>query len=65
MTGIVGFASLVISAVFSGAFVSGDRMARNLFSESKEDKKERLSLTNKILLIGLPNLIVAALVYFI
>jgi len=63
MTGLVAGASLVIGVLLSGAFLRGDRVGRNL-SESKNDRTNRYSLTNKILLIGLPNLIVLIVFYF-
>ncbi|MEH7097384.1 DUF5316 domain-containing protein [Neobacillus vireti] len=65
ITGVVAISSLVLSALFSGAFVDGDRLGRNLQSESKEDRKQRVSLTNSILLIGLPNLLIATISYFL
>ena len=65
ITGVVAIISLVLSALFSGAFVDGDRLGRNLQSESKEDRKQRISLTNSILLIGLPNLLISTISYFL
>ena len=59
ITGGISLVALVICAIFSGAFVDGDRMARNLTSEDREDRKKRHSLTNKIMMIGLPNMIIA------
>lgn len=65
ITGVVALISLIISALFSGAFVDGDRLGRNLQSESKEDRKQRFSMTNTILLIGLPNLLIAMVSYIV
>ncbi|MGE7768795.1 DUF5316 domain-containing protein [Peribacillus sp. NPDC096540] len=65
ITGVVALISLIMSALFSGAFVDGDRLGRNLQSESKEDRKQRFSMTNTILLIGLPNLLIAMVSYFV
>ncbi|MEE3952778.1 DUF5316 domain-containing protein [Peribacillus frigoritolerans] len=65
ITGVVALISLIISALFSGAFVDGDRLGRNLQSESKEDRKQRFSMTNTILLIGLQNLLIAMVSYFV
>ncbi|PLR78882.1 hypothetical protein CU633_03575 [Bacillus sp. V3-13] len=65
ITGIIGILSLGVSALFSGAFVDGDRMGRNLYSENKDTKQARFFLTNRILLIGLPNIITAILTYFV
>lgn len=65
ITGVVAIITLILSALFSGAFVDGDRLGRNLQSESIEDRKQRFSLTNSILLIGLPNLLIATVSYFL
>lgn len=65
ITGVVALISLIMSGLFSGAFVSGDRLGRNLQSESKEDKKQRFLMTNTILLIGLPNFLIAMVSYFV
>jgi Family of unknown function (DUF5316) len=65
ITGAIAFISLIVSALLSGAFLDGDRMGRNLQSESKEDRNQRFSLTNSILLIGLPNLLISVVSYFL
>ncbi|MCP3764217.1 DUF5316 domain-containing protein [Domibacillus sp. A3M-37] len=65
ITGGVAIASLVMSASISGAFIDGDRFGGNVLSEIKEDRKERFILTNRLLLIGLPNALTAILVYFL
>jgi Family of unknown function (DUF5316) len=38
ITGVAAVISLIMSALFFGAFVDGDRLGRNLQSESKEDR---------------------------
>lgn len=65
ITGVVAIISLIMSALFSGAFVDGDRLGRNLHSESKEDRKQRFLMTNTILLIGLPSLLISLVSYFL
>jgi hypothetical protein len=65
ITGTVAGLSLVIGALFTGAFVDGDRMGRNLHSESREDRNQRFLFTNSILLIGLPSILIAAISYFL
>ncbi|MGG1674170.1 DUF5316 domain-containing protein [Neobacillus sp. NRS-1170] len=65
ITGAIGIISLILSALLSGAFVDGDRLGRNLKSELKEDRNQRFSLTNSILLIGLPNLLISVVSYFL
>jgi Family of unknown function (DUF5316) len=65
ITGAIAIISLIVSALLSGAFLDGDRLGRNLQSESIEDKNQRFSLTNSILLIGLPNLLISVVSYFL
>lgn len=65
ITGVIALLSLAASAFLSGAFVSGDRLGRNLQSESKEDRNQRFSLTSSILLVGLPSGVVAVISYFL
>jgi hypothetical protein len=65
ITGVVAIISLIMSALFSGAFVDGDRLGRNLQSESKEDRKQRFLMTNTILLMGLPSLLISLVSYFL
>ncbi|MCY9669732.1 DUF5316 domain-containing protein [Paenibacillus alginolyticus] len=63
--GILGAAALVLGAVLSGAFVSGDRLGRNLTMETSESRDSRQSRMNVLLLIGLVNLALAIIGYFI
>ncbi|WP_421378023.1 DUF5316 domain-containing protein [Bacillus salacetis] len=56
---------LGISIISSGAMVSGDRMRANFATESAEDRRARNGITFKSALIGLPNLGIAVLVYFL
>jgi hypothetical protein len=65
ITGAIALISLIVSALLSGAFLEGDRLGRNLQSESKEDRNQRFSLTNSILLIGLPNLLISVVSCFL
>ncbi|NYE07470.1 hypothetical protein F4694_004281 [Bacillus niacini] len=65
ITGAIAFISLIVSALLSGAFLDGERLGRNLQSESKEDRNQRFTLTNSILLIGLPNLLISVVSYFL
>ncbi|MFB3161439.1 DUF5316 domain-containing protein [Neobacillus sp. 179-J 1A1 HS] len=64
ITGAIAIISLIGSALLSGAFLDGDRLG-SLQSESKEDRNQRFSLTNSILLIGLPNLLISVVSYFL
>lgn len=65
ITGSIAVVVLVLCALFSGGFVDGDRLGRNLLSETKEDRKGRFLLTNRLLLIGLPNFLTAIIVYYL
>ncbi|MCY9139037.1 DUF5316 domain-containing protein [Peribacillus frigoritolerans] len=65
ITGGITAIVLVLCALFSGGFVDGDRMGRNLYSETKDDRKERIFLTTRLLWIGLPNFLTAITVYFL
>jgi hypothetical protein len=64
ITGVVAVISLGLSALINGGFVDGDRFDKNFKSESKKDRKQRFSLTNTFLLIGLPNILTATICYF-
>ena len=60
---IVGVIPMAFSALLSGVFVSGDRMRGNYSGE--DDFKERMGLSTKFFLFGLPSLLTAFAVYFI
>jgi hypothetical protein len=61
----IGLFFIGISVVSSGSMVSGDRMRANFATESAEDRRARNSITFKSALIGLPNLVVAVMIYFL
>ncbi|WP_026693871.1 DUF5316 domain-containing protein [Peribacillus kribbensis] len=63
ITGGLGMLFIVFSLLISGCMVSGDRMRANFATESAEDRHRRTSTTLRSLLIGLPNVILAALLY--
>ncbi|MBM7694295.1 Na+-transporting methylmalonyl-CoA/oxaloacetate decarboxylase gamma subunit [Peribacillus deserti] len=65
ITGGIGILFIVISLLISGSMVSGDRMRANFATESAEDRRQRTSTTTRTVLIGLPNVILAALLYFL
>jgi hypothetical protein len=58
ITGGVGAISWVIAGVFSGAFISGDRMRANDNIETMEDNKSRNKLTSIFFIFGIPHLII-------
>ncbi|MFD1739755.1 DUF5316 domain-containing protein [Bacillus salitolerans] len=64
MPGAVGFLLIGFSVVFSGTMVSGDRMRANFATETEVDRKTRNKITSRLAMLGLPNLLVAVLLYF-
>ncbi|MGE8004978.1 DUF5316 domain-containing protein [Lysinibacillus sp. NPDC093216] len=65
VSGTVGCIFIVISMIFSGAMVSGDRMRANFATETTEHRDERNNITLHSLYIALPNIIVAVLFYYL
>ncbi|GGI18059.1 DUF5316 domain-containing protein [Gottfriedia solisilvae] len=65
ITGVIGVVFIGLSMLFSGSMVSGDQMRANFSTESKEDRRERLVSTKRLALIGLPNIIVSLLFYWL
>ncbi|MFC4408948.1 DUF5316 domain-containing protein [Chungangia koreensis] len=65
ITGFVGLICLGIGALISGAFISGDRLGRNLNSESETDRRKRITFTNRIVLIGAPNIAFAIILFLL
>ncbi len=65
LTGTIGFIFIGISMLMSGSFVSGDRMRANFATESAEDRKERNRITLNSMLLGLPSVLTAVLLYYL
>lgn len=65
ITGGIGLLFIGLAMVFSGSLVSGDRMRANFATESAEDRRNRNSVTFRLALIGIPNLAIAVLIYFL
>jgi len=65
VSGAVGCIFIVISMIFSGSMVSGDRMRANIATETTEHRDERNKITLNSLYIALPNIIVAVLLYYL
>lgn len=63
LPGGIGLVSILISAVFSGSLVSGDRIRANFQTESKDDRRERLRTMTRSAVFGLPNILAAVLLY--
>ncbi len=62
-----GLAAIFIglSMLTSGALVNGDSMRANFATETKEDRHDRRNMTTMFLLLGLPNLGIALLFYYL
>ncbi|MFE7064087.1 DUF5316 domain-containing protein [Sutcliffiella sp. NPDC057660] len=56
---------LGLSMITSGALLSGDRMRANFATETKEDRDTRVTGTFRLLLLGIPNFIMAIILYSI
>ncbi|RKD21076.1 hypothetical protein BEP19_15475 [Ammoniphilus oxalaticus] len=63
--GGVGGLFLFAAGLLSGAFISGDRNRANFSNESNEETRRRHALFRKLFLIGIPNLVVAIIVYIL
>ncbi|MDA7028003.1 DUF5316 domain-containing protein [Bacillus sp. CLL-7-23] len=64
ISGTIGVISILISGIFLGAFVNGDKQRANYFSETKEHRKTRTIISINILLVGLPH-IFASIIFLI
>ncbi|MTI96399.1 MAG: hypothetical protein FH749_13145 [Firmicutes bacterium] len=53
-----------VAAFLSGMLASGDRNRANMAMESREDTRSRQALVLKLVLIGMPNLIGAFLIWY-
>jgi hypothetical protein len=58
------YSGIGLSLVFSGSMVNGDRMRANFAAETTEERQERTSTTARLALLGLPNVVVACLLYY-
>jgi hypothetical protein len=61
--GGLGALLIGLSMIFSGSLVSGDRMRANFATESKEDRDNRVTGTFRLFLLGLPNFVVAIVLF--
>lgn len=65
ITSGIGFFFIGVALITSGSMVSGDRMRANFATESNESREERQNISFYSILIGLPNIAVAILFYFL
>jgi hypothetical protein len=63
--GIIGLIFLGIAGILNGSFVNGDRNRVNYSLDTAEDKVEKSKITNFVITVGLPNIILAIIVFFI
>ncbi|MBH9968509.1 DUF5316 family protein [[Bacillus] enclensis] len=59
ISGGIGLISLLISALLSGVFISGDKIRANTSIENSQERKERTKKTYAFALFGAPNFIAA------
>jgi cadmium resistance protein CadD (predicted permease) len=63
--GVVGLICLSISGLLNGLFVSGDRNRANYLLDAKEDRNEKSKITDFVFAVGLPNIILAVIVFLV
>lgn len=63
--GYLGIGCLVLVGVFNGAFINGDRYRGNYANETKETRHEKEKITNTLLLVAVPNIIAAILIFIV
>jgi high-affinity Fe2+/Pb2+ permease len=59
ITGGIGLISLLIAGVFSGVFISGDKIRANTSIENSQERKKRTKNMYAFALFGVPNFIAA------
>ncbi|GIN96225.1 hypothetical protein J6TS1_20950 [Siminovitchia terrae] len=64
ITGGIGLLLLILSMIILGSMVSGDRMRANFASESMEERHKRTSVSTRLFLMGLPNLVVSGCLFY-
>ena len=62
---IVGIVGIIISGVFIGAWVDGDRQRGNFYSETPEDRNSRTKIALISGFVGIISLVISGLIYFI
>ncbi|UOF90023.1 DUF5316 domain-containing protein [Fodinisporobacter ferrooxydans] len=53
-----------LAGIFSGVFLSGDRMRANYFMEDSEGRQRRFRWATNCFLVGLPSILSALIVFF-
>ncbi|MEK3886392.1 DUF5316 family protein [Bacillus sp. FSL K6-3431] len=65
ISGIIGLITIILAGLSSWVLADGERSRINPNSEIMIDKKGQLNSSTKILLVGLPNILIAILAYFL
>ncbi|MGN7477785.1 DUF5316 domain-containing protein [Solibacillus silvestris] len=65
ITSGTGLVLLVAACIFSGVFISGDRMRLNSATETYENRLQRNKIAFNAVLIAIPNMVVALAFYFL
>jgi Family of unknown function (DUF5316) len=65
LPGVAGVAFIILSAIFSGNLVSGDRMRANFATETEDTRRDRHQSMVHFALLGLPSLVVAVFLYYL
>ncbi len=63
IVGITGLIFFVISGLFSGAFVSGERVRANYYPEEEEERRQKNRLTRDLFYVGVFNITITFLTY--
>lgn len=63
--GSIGLVCFGIVGVLNGSFVNGDRNRANYATDTVEDKLQKNKITNFAIAVGLPNIILAVIVFLI
>ncbi|CAM4004674.1 DUF5316 domain-containing protein [Lederbergia lenta] len=63
ISGTVSLLAIILASLSIGALADGERSRVKHQSENETDRKRQLSSTTKILLVGLPNILIAAFAY--
>ncbi|MEC1282938.1 DUF5316 domain-containing protein [Bacillus paralicheniformis] len=64
VSGAAGLGTILLSALCSGVFVSGDRFRGNHDSETKEHREWNGKLANTFAVFAMPNLLAAGISFF-
>ncbi|WP_257347070.1 DUF5316 domain-containing protein [Pseudalkalibacillus decolorationis] len=65
ISGTAGVVALFISGLYIGAFISGNQIRGNHYSENKTDRKRRRKYANNLSAFSAPNLLGVIIMYFL